>query len=61
MFDGVIITNKNDKDNFGNNHNKKNRKKNHVEKHYNNPQCFVRKARVLTPHNLALLLNVVLN
>jgi hypothetical protein len=23
MFDGVIITNKNDKDNFKNNHNKK--------------------------------------
>jgi hypothetical protein len=27
MFDGVIITNKNDKDNFENNHNKKKQEK----------------------------------
>ena len=26
-------------------------KKNHAERHYNNPQCFMRKATMLSPHN----------
>ena len=32
-----------------------------MEKHYSNPQCFVRKATVLSPHDLALLVIVILN
>ena len=31
-----------------------------MEKHYSNPQCFVRKATVLSPHDLALLVIVIL-
>ena len=34
---------------------KKNWKKTQVGKHYSNSHCYVRKATVLTPHNLALL------
>jgi hypothetical protein len=30
-------------------------KKNHMGKHFSNPQCFVRKATILFPHDLALL------
>ena len=40
-----------DKDNFEKNHNKKN----YVGKYCNNPQCFVKKAIVLSPHDLVLL------
>ena len=32
-----------------------------MEKHYSNPQCFVRKTTVLSPHDLALLVIVILN
>jgi len=47
----IVFSSKIDKDNFRKNHNKKN----HVGKHCNNPQCFVRKAIVLSPYDLALL------
>jgi len=30
-------------------------KKNHVGRHCSNPQCFVRKAAVFSPHDLVLL------
>jgi len=43
-----IQKNKIDKDNFEKNHKKK---KNHVERHCSNPQCFVRKATVLSTHD----------
>jgi hypothetical protein len=36
-----------DKDNFEKNH----KKKNHVERHCSNPQCFVRKGTVFSPHD----------
>jgi hypothetical protein len=39
------IKKKIDKDNFEKNY----KKKNHVESHCSNPQCFVRKATVLSP------------
>jgi len=32
-----------------------------VEKHYSNSQCFVRKATVFSPHDLALLVIVILD
>ena len=41
--------NKIDKDNF-----KKNHQKNHLEKYYSNPQCFVRKTITLSPYDLTL-------
>jgi hypothetical protein len=31
------------------------KKKNHIGKHCSNPQCFVRKTTVFSPHDLALL------
>jgi len=34
-------------------------KKNHVGKHFSNPQCFVRKATILFPHDLALLVKKI--
>jgi len=46
-----VFSSKIDKDNFRKNHNKKN----HVEKHCSNPQCFMRKAIVFSPYDLALL------
>jgi hypothetical protein len=50
-----IKKNKIDKDNFRKIITKK-IEKNFVEKHYSNPQCFVRKATLLSPHDLALLI-----
>jgi dTDP-D-glucose 4,6-dehydratase len=40
------------------NHNKKKKQKekNHVGKHFSNPQYFVRKTTVLSSHNLAFLI-----
>jgi len=46
-----VFPSKIDKNNFRKNHNKKN----HVVKYRSNPQCFVRKATVLFPYDLALL------
>jgi ribosomal protein S15P/S13E len=37
----------------------KKQKKKHVKKHGSNPQCFVRKATVLSPHDLALLVKKI--
>jgi hypothetical protein len=39
----------------------KKEKKNLVGKHYNKPQCFMRKAIMFSPHDLALLVIVILN
>jgi hypothetical protein len=36
-------------------------KKNLLVKHYNNPQCFVRKATMFFLYDLALLVIVILN
>ena len=44
------FSNKIDKDNF-----RKNHKKNHLEKYYSNPQCFVRKTTTFFQYDLALL------
>jgi hypothetical protein len=46
-----VFLNKINKDNFEKIQKKK---EIHVGKHYSNPQCFVRKATVLSPHDLAL-------
>jgi hypothetical protein len=40
--------------------NTKKEKKNHVRKYCSNPQCFVRKGTVLSPHDLALLILLVI-
>ena len=34
-------------------------KKKHVKKHCSNPQCFVRKVTVFSPHDLALLVKKI--
>jgi len=47
-----VFPSKINKDNFRKNHDKK---KNHVGKHCSNPQYFVRKAILISPHDLALL------
>jgi hypothetical protein len=46
----TAFPNKIDKNNF-----RKNIKKNHLEKYYINPQCFVRKTKTLSPYDLVLL------
>jgi len=43
----LILKNKNIKENFEKKSYKKKRKKTYIEKHYNNPQCFVRKTTVI--------------
>ena len=37
----------------------KKQKKKHVKKHCSNPQCFVRKVTVFSPHDLALLVKKI--
>jgi hypothetical protein len=46
-----LFPNKINEDNFEKNI----KKKNHIGKHCSNPQCFVRKTTVFSPHDLALL------